>query len=131
MSILPLYAALLALVFVALSLRTIYLRRTLKIGVGDGSNKHMLRAMRVHANFAEYVPMSLVLLLFVEARGVDAWLMHALCASVLLGRILHAYGVSHLRENFAFRVAGMVMTLTPLLVCALLLLWGYWQTSGA
>jgi uncharacterized membrane protein YecN with MAPEG domain len=131
MSILPLYAALLALVFVGLSVRTIYLRRTLKIGVGDGSNKHMLRAMRVHANFAEYVPLSLMMLLLVEARGIEAWLMHALCASVLLGRILHAYGVSQLRENFVFRVAGMVMTLTPLLVSALLLLWGYWQTSGA
>ncbi|HAY26639.1 MAG TPA: glutathione metabolism protein, partial [Candidatus Accumulibacter sp.] len=58
----PAYAALLALFFVALSIRTLRLRRELRITVGDGGNPAMLRAMRVHANFAEYVPLGLILL---------------------------------------------------------------------
>ena len=60
--IVPAYAALLALFFVALSIRTLRLRRELRIAVGDGGNPAMLRAMRVHANFAEYVPLGLILL---------------------------------------------------------------------
>ena len=62
LKIIPLYAALLALLFIALSVRTLRLRRHLKIAVGDAGNTQMLRAMRAHANFAEYVPMCLLLL---------------------------------------------------------------------
>jgi uncharacterized membrane protein YecN with MAPEG domain len=127
-----LYAALLTLEVLGLSVRTIYLRRTLRVGVGDGGNKQMLRAMRVHANFAEYVPMSLMLLLLVEARGIEPWLMHPLCASLLLGRIFACVWSLPVAGKLRLsRVAGMVMTLTPLLVCALLLLWGCLQTSVA
>jgi MAPEG family len=49
-SILPVYAAILALVFVVLSIRTIRQRRKLKIGLGDAGNKDLQRAVRVHAN---------------------------------------------------------------------------------
>ena len=48
MHILPIYAALLGLVFFFLSARTIGLRRKLKIGIGASDSPEMLRAMRVH-----------------------------------------------------------------------------------
>jgi len=76
MKILPVYAALLALLFVFLSVRTIRMRRRLRIGIGDAENPVMLRAMRVHANFAEYVPMGLLLAFFVETSGApNFWCM--------------------------------------------------------
>ncbi len=125
MQILPLYAALLALLFVALSVRTLRLRHSLKIGIGDAGNSQMLRAMRVHSNFAEYVPLALVLLFLVEGQGAPAWLVHALGLCLLLDRSAHAYGVSQTRENFAFRVAGMAMTFTTLVGCAACLLFNY------
>nr|WP_265324035.1 MAPEG family protein [Aeromonas veronii] len=56
MTILPVYAALLALLFVLLSIRTIRTRHSRKVALGHGDDPAMLRAMRVHANFAEYVP---------------------------------------------------------------------------
>ena len=56
MRITSFYSALLALLFCALSLRTLLLRRKLRVAVGDAGNLQLLRAMRVHANFAEYVP---------------------------------------------------------------------------
>lgn len=58
---LPLYASILALMFVGLSVRTLRMRRRLKIAVRDAGNRRMLRAMRVHSNFAEYVPLGLLL----------------------------------------------------------------------
>jgi uncharacterized protein len=122
MRITLLYAALLALVFVGLSVRTLRLRRRLRIAIGDADNPAMLRAMRVHANFAEYVPLSLLLLYFVEATGASALYMHALGACLLAGRIAHAYGVSQVDENYKFRVAGMTLTLGVLVAASLRLL---------
>jgi uncharacterized protein len=66
-NIVALYGAILAIGFVGLSVRTSRLRRTLKIAIGDGGSQVMLRAMRVHSNFAEYVPLSLILLVSYSA----------------------------------------------------------------
>ncbi len=118
MTILPFYAALLVLLFVVLSIRTLRLRRSLKIGVGDGGNPQMLRAMRVHSNFAEYVPLALLMVYLVESRGAHPVFVHALGLCLLAGRLFHAYGVSQARENLRFRVAGMALTFTTLLSSA-------------
>ena len=122
MRILPAYAALFALIFVYLSLRTIGLRRRLQIAMGDADNPLMLRAMRVHANFAEYVPFALLLIFLVESQGARAGLVHGLCLTLLIGRVLHAWGLSQARENFRFRVIGMVLTFATLVSAALYLL---------
>lgn len=106
----PLYAALLALLFIALSVRTIRLRRRHRIAVGDGNNPELRRAMRVHANFAEYAPLALLLVYFVETGGAPALLVHAFGIALLAGRMLHAWGVSQPREDFRYRVSGMVLT---------------------
>lgn len=104
------YAALLALLFVALSWRTIGLRRRYRVAVGDGGQPELLRAMRVHANFAEYVPLALLLIALVEIGGSPAWLVHGLGLALLVARCAHAWGVSQTKEDFRFRVAGMMLT---------------------
>jgi uncharacterized membrane protein YecN with MAPEG domain len=131
MKILPLYAALLALVFVFLSVRALRLRRSLNIGIGDAGNLEMLRAMRVHSNFAEYVPISLILIFLLEEQGAHALLIHALGLCLLVGRLSHAFGVSQARENYSFRVAGMALTFTTILSCAAFLLVQYVQRTAA
>jgi uncharacterized protein len=122
MHITLLYAALLGLLFVLLSIRTLLLRRTLRIAIGDAGNESMLRAMRVHGNFAEYVPLSLLLIYLVEVTGASPLYVHALGAAVIAGRVSHAIGVSRLKENYAFRIAGMTLTLAPIVVASLRLL---------
>jgi uncharacterized protein len=118
MHITPIYAALFALFFVALSVRTLRLRRTLNIPVGDGGHPQMLRAMRVHANFAEYVPLTLLLVFMLEAEGGQRALIHALCLVLLVGRLSHAAGVSMVAEDYRFRVFGMGSTFTALISAA-------------
>lgn len=125
MRILPLYAALLALMFVTLSVRTLRLRRALRIGIGDAGNTTMLRAMRVHANFAEYVPIALILIFLVETSSAQPALVHGLGICLLLGRLSHAWGVSQTREKFAFRIAGMALTFATLITSALYLLYAF------
>ncbi len=106
------------------------MRRRLRIAIGDAGNEAMLRAMRVHSNFAEYVPLGLLLVYFVEITGAKPLLAHALGASVLVGRVSHALGVSQVKESYAFRVVGMASTLTPIIIAALRLLFAYASQGG-
>lgn len=118
MPVTPIYAALLALMFVFLSALTIRLRRKFRVAVGHGEHPALLRAARVHGNFAEYVPISLLLIYFVEVHtDARAW-AHALCWILIAGRVLHAYGVSRINENFRFRIAGMLLTFFVIVAAA-------------
>ena len=114
MYVTPLYAAVLALLFIALSVRTLRLRRRLNIAVGDKSDQQMLRSMRVHANFAEYVPLSLLLIYMLESGNGTTVFVHALCVCLIVGRLSHAYGVGRIDEDYRYRVFGMAMTFTAL-----------------
>ena len=122
MQILPVYASILTLLYVALSIRTLRLRRTLRIAIGDAGNERMLRAMRVHSNFAEYVPLGLIMIYLVETLGAQPLLVHGLGLCLLAGRAVHAFGVSRLKEDYRFRVTGMALTFTTLIVSAAWLL---------
>ncbi len=122
MTIVPAYAAVLALGYVVLTLRVIGLRRRYGVAVGDGRKRLLRRAIRVHANFAEYVPLALLLLAFMEWRGMPPWLLHGLCAALLGGRLLHAAGVRREGEDLRLRIAGMVLTVSVLVAAAVVLL---------
>jgi uncharacterized protein len=122
MPITPLYAAILGLVFIALSLRTIRLRRRYRVAIGDGRKELLQRAMRVNANFAEYVPLSLMLVYFVELHDGPRLHVNALGIALICGRLLHAWGVSRIPENFRYRTAGMALTFGVMLISSILIL---------
>ena len=50
--------------------------------------------MRVHANFAEYVPFALLLITLLELNKANAMLLFALCSALLVGRLADTFGVS-------------------------------------
>ena len=117
------YAALLALLFFVLSIRTIRLRRRHSVGVGYGGEAALERAARAHANCAEYAPIALLLIYFLETSGPgDVWI-HGLGGLLVVGRIVHAYGVSQSKEDYRFRVTGMSMTFIVLLTASLGIFW--------
>lgn len=118
----PLYAATLSMLFVVLSVRTLRLRRRFHVGIGQDNEPLLARAVRAHGNFAEYVPLALLLLYFVELGNAPTLFLHGLGVTLLLGRSLHAWGVSQVDENYAFRVAGMAMTFASIISSALLIL---------
>lgn len=123
--IIPFYASLLALLFLFLSYRVIRLRRALKASIGDAGDKQLLRAMRVHSNFAEYTPLALLLLLALELQVFYPWALHVLGATLVVGRLLHAYGVSQTREQLQFRIAGMACTFAAILAAAVILIYRF------
>ncbi len=118
--IVPIYAGLLAILYCALAVRTIRLRRIHKVALGYGSSPQLEKALRAHGNFSEYVPLTLILLTFLELQQTSGWLLHTGCIFLVLGRVSHAYGVSQLNEDFRFRVAGMAQTLTVVVFAAVI-----------
>ena len=88
------YAALLALLFIFLTLRVGRARMQTKIGIGDGGDHNLQKAIRAHANFAEFVPLALLLLFMIEMQQSSVLLLHTLGALLFVGRVLHALGLS-------------------------------------
>jgi uncharacterized protein len=105
------YVGLNILILLVLAMLVSVARRTHKISLGDAGNDRMQRAMRAHANAAEYVPAALVglvvLALFDPATPV--WLIHAGGGSLTLGRVLHGFGLHAGTLNFG-RIAGAGLT---------------------
>ena len=116
------YAAIAGLIFIFLTFRTIANRIRAQVAIGDGGDKQLHRAIRAHANFAEFVPMALILVYFLEVQtGLLVW-THILGGMLVLGRLLHAYGVSQLKENLKFRQAGMILTLATIVSASIRIL---------
>lgn len=119
LSITPVYAALLALLYVTLSVRVILQRRSDKISYGDGGNTGMLKVMRTHSNFAEYAPFALLLIAMVELQGAGAWLVNLLGLGILAGRVLHAYGFGRQPQIVILRQIGMLLTFAVMVMAAI------------
>ncbi|MES0880346.1 MAPEG family protein [Roseibium sp. SCP14] len=115
----PLFASLLALLYMVLTVRVIKARGTEHIGLGDQGNERLLRRMRAHSNCAEYVPFALLLILMLELMGAAGWLLYGLGFTLLIGRVGHAYGFSREPEIGNLRVAGMILTFGVIGVAAL------------
>lgn len=114
MPITALFAGLLSVLFLVLSVRVIGVRRAERVEIGAGESRELLRRMRVHANFAEYAPLSLVLMGLAESLRAPAVGIAAIGLVLLIGRLIHAWGLSQSPHNVRLRVGGMVLTFTAL-----------------
>ena len=123
MMVTPLYAGLLVLLFILLSLRVIHSRRGREIYLGDGGNPAMLRVIRGHANFVEYVPLALLLMAILEISRFSIYALHALGILLVLGRLLHAYALSFTEHFKCGRTVGAALTIIVLLVEAAMCLY--------
>ncbi len=111
-----LYAGVNILILLALALLVVAGRQKHKIVLGQGENEGFARAVRAHANAAEYIPAALLGLLIMAllpapAALLNGWgmLVHAAGLSLTLGRILHGLGLHAGVLNIG-RVAGTLLT---------------------
>lgn len=88
-----LYAGLCGLLFIWLSWLVIKQRQRAKVGLGDGGDPDLQRAIRVHANFIEYTPFALVLLALVDVASAPDIVVHGFGIALVLSRVLHAQGL--------------------------------------
>lgn len=110
------YVAMLVLLGLVLTAGVISVRRSQKVGIGDGGNHTLARRIRVHGNFSEQAPLILALLVMLPLLGAREWLVHAVGLTGLVGRILHAIGLGKSIGPSFGRVAGMLLTWASLAI---------------
>jgi uncharacterized protein len=118
MFVTPLYAGLLTLWFLLLSVRVMKLRRS--VPFGDNGDIGVTRIVRAQANFAEYVPLALLLMGFLEVTRFSIYLLHAFGVILVVARLLHGLALSFGWQPRFGRVAGAGLTLIVLLIEAVL-----------
>jgi uncharacterized membrane protein YecN with MAPEG domain len=114
-----LFAGVMTLLLLAFSAQVSRWRGRAKTGLGDGGNAQLARWIRVQGNFVEYVPLALLLLALLEIAGAPRGWLLAGGSTLLLGRLLHAWGLlRHAGVSFG-RFVGTALTWGMMLVAAL------------
>ena len=120
-----LYAGLLGILIIVLSLRVIALRGNPAFNWFTFRNQgdiSLQRAIRGHGNLTEYAPIFLILLYFVEKSGFDVTAVHWYGSVFVLGRLMHGVCFGFLEKNMFLRVGGTILTLFPILGLSVVLL---------
>ncbi len=120
-----LYGGIIGLLLIALALPVSKLRGELRTGLGDGGDKRLARAIRVHANAVEWALPAILLLLIAELNRAPGLLLHGCGIALVAGRVLHAVGLSRSGGTSFGRFAGTALTWAALAVLALFDLWAF------
>ena len=127
-----LYAAVLGLVYVVLSMRVSAMRVRKKIPLGDGGDKDMLRAIRVQQNFNEYTPIFLILLAAYEFIAGPFAYINAFGLAFVFARALHIYGFGFAEsyskdmkkgKHVCYRSASAIITYVILFALSFIVIW--------
>ena len=117
-----LWTALIALLLLVLMLRVVRLRWTRRIGLGDGGDKQLNKAVRAHGNAIETMPIALLLMLMFELGGGSATVLHACGATLLIGRIAHATGLTRTGGASPGRLLGSACWMAVVVVLVSLII---------
>lgn len=113
-----LWSGLLILLMVLLAFRVVSNRRKHRVLFGDGGVPQVTVATRAFGNAAEYIPVGIGALILLALLGYPLWSVHAVGATLLAGRAIHGFGLSHGKGPGPSRMIGMVLTLTALIGAA-------------
>ncbi|MDY0972644.1 MAPEG family protein [Siccibacter turicensis] len=116
-----LYAVLGALLLVKFSIDVLRLRSQYRVSYGDGGFSELQSALRIQSNAMEFLPLALVLLLFMEMNGALTWMVHVCGLLLIAGRVMQYYGYQH--HLIGWRRSGFSATLCALLLMVLTNLW--------
>jgi uncharacterized membrane protein YecN with MAPEG domain len=125
----PAYAALLVLLYIFLGMRVARLRYTTRTAIGGGGDPRLERAVRAHGNFGEYVPLAIILLIAMEMHRHSIYVLHALCLVFVIGRLIHAFGISQTNETIAFRSTGITLTWVVLFIAAIVVIVDFFRAA--
>ncbi len=115
-------AGIMGLILLVLSCNVTRVRIATRVISGDGAGaagtESLPVAMRIQANFIEYVPLILLLMGGIESAGAPHWLMLALALALIVARLAHPIGMTMKAPNLA-RAGGAILTWVVLGVASL------------
>ncbi|MGB1950934.1 MAG: MAPEG family protein [Marinobacter sp.] len=125
------FAAVICILLLVLSFQVVRFRLKYGKGMGVTDDRDFEAAVRAHANLVEYAPLGLIMLGLAELNGVAGGLVYWTGMALVVGRILHAWGMINGRGGpHKARMAGIVLTWLAILVAAVLLLVNVYQVYG-
>ena|SRR5438445_5939131 len=118
----------LGIFYVGLSAAVSAERSRAKVGFGSGAATsvalgaenqapRLLIAVRRHGHFAEYVPISILLIMLLEIEGAQRNWLYGIAAALVLARVMIALGMGRAAPN-VFRAGGNVVQWTMILVAS-------------
>ena len=118
--IVALYAGILGLEAVVLAMGSGFIRAKTGVSLGDGAGRsdQQLIAFRRHGNFAEWVPLALILLAVLEINGAPTAAIHALGIGLVVARVAHPLGLKVDDPGGALRTVGAAGTALVVLIAA-------------
>lgn len=121
------FTSILGLIYFYISRAVILQRRSQKIGLGTGPNEEISALVSAHSNFNAYVPLLIILMFFLEHLiELNRFFLVCLGIVIVLGRLLHFKAMSMSAPLSApalkYRIAGMIMTLIPLVLMSFIIL---------
>jgi len=121
MLVLSLTVAVLSFFYFALTVMVVRCRRKFKLPYLVNEDKQLVVKVRAHANFIEYVPLALIIMLMSVMLAVPVFILSLASIMLICGRVLHAYSLLKLEHKHIYtcRVAGMVLTFVMILLLSI------------
>lgn len=121
-------ASILGIIYVLLSIAVSGERGRSKIGLGTGTEgsaalgeehnaSRLLVAVRRHGHFAEYVPISLILMMLLELGGANRIILIGLGVALVLARAMIVFGLGRAAPN-VLRAGGSTIQYLMILVAS-------------
>ncbi|MCS5710559.1 MAPEG family protein [Candidatus Berkiella aquae] len=105
------YATLLAFFIMVLTVRVVHLRIKYRVGFLDGGHEELTKAIRVHGNAIETIPMVLILMACAEVAGISSLALHIAGIALVLARVHHATGLTRSLGRSKGRTYGTILTM--------------------
>jgi uncharacterized protein len=105
-----LWAGLLILLLLVLSLLVVRQRAKHEVMLGDEGVPELARASRAFGNAAEYAPAGIAALAVLALVQAPPLVLHIVGATLFVGRVAHAIGLSLTGGPSPGRVVGMIAT---------------------
>ena len=104
-------AGVLGVWYAFLAVTVIRARYRHRVSLGDGGIPELQARIRAHGNFAEYVPIVLILMGLVELAGGDRTVLLWSGIALVVSRVIQAVGVWKRVAPNPFRFVGSCLTL--------------------
>ena len=118
------YASLLTLLYIVLTFIVVGGRRKTGTGLLDGGHSSLVKSIRAHGNFSEFVPLTLLLMAFAESSEYLSNIgIHIVGVVLILARIGHALGLRKSQGTSNGRFFGAGATFAIMIFLSINILW--------
>jgi len=112
------YVAVLGLLGAALTINVIARRVRSGVESGDGGLAKLAQAIRAHANFAEHVPLALIVIALAATLGTRPLVVHVLGIALVAARLASAYALNRSLAQSPLRQFGGGMTVLVIIAAS-------------